>query len=130
MSDEVRAKQHDVFVSYKREDDTAREVLCEALAARGYEMFWDAKLGIDYSRTKLRDRIECCKLVIVLWSAKAAQSDEVGDEASGAKWSMWRRRQPRCVGRMPRHPSRHRHVGRITRGVPSAATAAGPGRPT
>src|SRR5271165_4912734 len=83
--DDLRARKYDVFVSYKRDDDAARAVLCDALEARGYEVFWDTKLGVDYWRPELRERIGRCKLVIALWSAKAAQSDEVKDEASGAK---------------------------------------------
>src|SRR5438552_829933 len=85
MQEAVRAKRYDVFVSYKHGDDAARDVLVSALEKEGYEVFWDAKIGVDYWRPKLRDEIRNSKLVIVLWSAKAAISDEVKDEASGAK---------------------------------------------
>ena len=77
MQDAVRAKRYDVFVSYKHGDDAARDVLVTALEEDGYEVFWDAKIGVDYWRPKLRDEIRNSKLVIVLWSAKAAASDEV-----------------------------------------------------
>ena len=39
MSDDFRAKKYDVFVSYKREDFLARDVLIMALEAKGYEVF-------------------------------------------------------------------------------------------
>jgi len=85
MSEPVRAKHYDVFISYKREDDAARDVLTTALEDLGYEVAWDAKLMIDYWRPSLRDLINRSKLTIVLWSAKAATSDEVKAEASAAK---------------------------------------------
>jgi hypothetical protein len=84
MPEQIRSKDYDVFVSYKREDDAAREVLCDALAARGYEVFWDAKLGIDDWKGQLREEIAQSKLVIVLWSALSAQSENVKAEAYGA----------------------------------------------
>src|SRR5437763_4226593 len=84
MHDQIRAKRYDVFVSYKREDFAGRDVLVSALEAEGYEVFWDTKLGVDYWRHQLRGEIRNSKLAIVLWSAKAAASDEVKVEAAGA----------------------------------------------
>ena len=84
MSDRFRAKKYDVFVSYKREDYLARDVLIKALEAKGYEVFWDAKLNNDEFQVELRDEIERCKIVIVLWSELASKSDYVKAEASGA----------------------------------------------
>ena len=82
--DDYRAKSYDVFISYKREDDHAREVLVLALESAGYEVFWDAKLNNDDWKGELRDEINRCKLVICLWSAKAAASEYVKAEASHA----------------------------------------------
>ena len=79
--DDYRAKNYDVFISYKREDDHAREVLVLALELAGYEVFWDAKLNNDDWKGELRDEINRCKLVICLWSAKAAASEYVKAEA-------------------------------------------------
>ena len=84
MSDHFRAKKYDVFVSYKREDFLARDVLIKALEAKGYEVFWDAKLNNDEFQVELRDEIERCKIVIVLWSELASKSDNVKAEAFGA----------------------------------------------
>jgi hypothetical protein len=81
MSESVRAKHYDVFISYKREDDAARAVLVDALEAQGHEVFWDAKLGVDHWQVELRDEINRSKLVICLWSAAAASSENVKAEA-------------------------------------------------
>ena len=78
---DYRAKTYDVFVSYKREDDHAREVLVLALELAGYEVFWDAKLNHDDWKGELRDEINRSKLIICLWSAKAAASEYVKAEA-------------------------------------------------
>lgn len=85
IPDDFREKSYDVLVSYQRADDDQREELVEALQARGYEVFWDGKLGPDYWRVEWRNRLLQSKLMIVLWSVTAAQSDEVKDEAGGAK---------------------------------------------
>ena len=76
-----RAKAYDVFVSYKREDDAARDVLVNALNAAGYDVFWDGYLNHDHWKSELRDEINRSKLVICLWSALAAQSENVKAEA-------------------------------------------------
>jgi hypothetical protein len=85
MSEEIRAKHYDVFVSYKRKDDAAREVLCKALQDAGFEPWWDAKLGRGDFRDQLRDEINRCDLVIGLWSANAhAEPAEVMMEMAHA----------------------------------------------
>lgn len=79
--DEFKAKKYDVFVSYKRENDDARAVLVAALDVAGYEVFWDAKLNNDDWKGELRDEINRSKMVICLWSALAAASENVKAEA-------------------------------------------------
>ena len=79
--DLYRAKSYDLFISYKREDDAARAALVDELEAAGYEVFWDAKLNHGDWKGELRDEINRCKLVICLWSAKAAASENVKAEA-------------------------------------------------
>ncbi len=79
--DEFKAKKYDVFVSYKRENDDARSVLVAALDVAGYEVFWDAKLNNDDWKGELRDEINRSKMVICLWSALAAASENVKAEA-------------------------------------------------
>src|ERR1044072_5632933 len=81
----VRAKKYDVFVSYKREDDAAREVLCVALQNAGFDPWWDAKLGQGDFRDQLRDQINRCDVTIALWSQNAhAKPDEVKMEMAHA----------------------------------------------
>jgi len=80
-ADPFRAKSYDVFVSYQRGDDAAREVLVTALEAAGYEVFWDGKLNQDDWKGELRDEINRSNMVICLWSAKAAGSEYVKAEA-------------------------------------------------
>jgi tetratricopeptide (TPR) repeat protein len=82
--EDYRAKSYDVFVSYKREDDEARAELVKGLEAAGYEVFWDGKLNHDDWKSELRDEINRSKMVICLWSAKAAASNNVFAEASHA----------------------------------------------
>jgi hypothetical protein len=84
-ADQFRERHFDVLVSYQRADDAERHELVEALEAKGYDVFWDGKLGPDYWRAEWRSRMRSCKLVIVLWSEAAVASDEVKDEAGGAK---------------------------------------------
>ena len=83
-TDAIREKQYDVLVSYQRADDDERRELVEALHARGYEVFWDGKLGPDYWRVEWRSRMLASKLMVVLWSQTAAKSPEVQVEAGGA----------------------------------------------
>ena len=80
-----RAKSYDVFVSYKRADAAAREVLIDALKAEGFDPWWDAKLGAGNWRHQLRDEINRCDVVIALWSRRAhAAPDEVKMEMAHA----------------------------------------------
>ena len=79
-----RGKTYDVFISYKHEDFLARDVLIKALEDKGYEVFWDVKLGVDLWRDELRDEVNRSKLVIALWSAASAESKNVLVEAAGA----------------------------------------------
>src|SRR5271166_1782470 len=77
-AEQIRAKRYDVFVSYKREDDAVRAVLCDAFASRGFEPWWDAKLLSGNFRHQLRDKINHCSVAIAIWSQNAAaKPDEV-----------------------------------------------------
>ena len=85
MPEQIRAKHYDVFVSYKREDDAARDVLIAALQKEGFDPWWDAKLGQGDFRHQLRDEINRCDVVIALWSQNAhARPDEVKMEMAHA----------------------------------------------
>jgi len=84
VADDFRARRYDIFVSYKSEDGAAREVLVTGLEAAGYEVFWSGKLNHDDWKGELRDEINRSSMVICLWSAKAAASENVWAEASHA----------------------------------------------
>ena len=85
-ADDFRAREYDVFVSYKHLDAEARSVLVEALEAAGLSVWYDGKLVSGAFRPQLADRINHCKLVVALWSARvAADPAEVFDEMSHAR---------------------------------------------
>ncbi len=74
MQNAFRAKRYDIFVSYKRDDDEARDVLCKALERSGFEAGWDKKIGAGNWRYLLRHHINQTHVVIALWSRNAAAS--------------------------------------------------------
>lgn len=85
-ADAFRAREYDVFVSYKRLDADIRDLLIEALQAAGLTVWWDAKLQSGKWRPQLAERIRSSKLVVALWSEQVAQKpDEVADEMSAAR---------------------------------------------
>jgi hypothetical protein len=76
----------DVFISYKREDRPFAERLSIVLEQLGFEVWWDFDLlSGDRYRSVIRKVIDECKVAVVLWSARAVQSDFVMDEAEYAK---------------------------------------------
>ena len=85
-ADDFRAREYDVFVSYKRLDADIRDILIAALEAAGLSVWWDAKLQSGKWRPQLAERIRSTKLVVALWSEQVAQKpDEVADEMSAAR---------------------------------------------
>lgn len=75
----------DVFISYKREDRPQAEALARALIEYGYSVWWDFELlsGQKY-RAVIAQAIDECKAAVVLWSARANDSQFVIDEADRA----------------------------------------------
>ena len=85
-ADDFRAREFDVFISYKRLDADIRDLLIEAFEAAGLSVWWDAKLQSGKWRPQLAERIRSSKLVVALWSERAAAApDEVKDEMSAAR---------------------------------------------
>jgi formylglycine-generating enzyme required for sulfatase activity len=75
----------DVFISYKREERHIAEALAEALARRGYQLWWDAELlPGDRFADAIMAVIKRAKAVVVLWSRQAVASDFVRAEAREA----------------------------------------------
>jgi len=75
----------DVFISYARQDREIAMRLASSLAARGFQVWWDAELvGSDDFRDVIFDELTLAKAVIVIWSKNSVRSKFVRDEASRA----------------------------------------------
>jgi hypothetical protein len=76
----------DIFLSYDRDDRLRAKQLATALAALGWDVWWDRKIvpGTSY-RLAIAQELESAKCVVVLWSEKSIRSDWVCDEAEDAK---------------------------------------------
>ncbi|HEX5871553.1 MAG TPA: N-acetylmuramoyl-L-alanine amidase [Longimicrobium sp.] len=72
----------DIFISYAREDRGRVQPIAEALAQRGYGVWWDKGLrgGEDY-RDRIEEMLKTARCVVVAWSKDSVQSDFVLDEA-------------------------------------------------
>lgn len=75
----------EIFISYKRERRAAAEHLAEILRAHGFTVWFDYGLiaGHDW-QPQLDAKLDAAKVVLVLWCARAAQSDAVKYEAARA----------------------------------------------
>ena len=75
----------DIFLSYDRDDHLRAKQLATALAALGWDVWWDRKIvpGTSY-RVAIAQELESAKCVVVLWSQKSIRSDWVCDEAEDA----------------------------------------------
>jgi formylglycine-generating enzyme required for sulfatase activity len=63
----------DIFVSYKKEDHAKAERIVAVLRADGYSVWWDDNLTPRNSwDAEIEHQISAAKVVLVLWSAKAA----------------------------------------------------------
>lgn len=73
----------DVFLSYSRTDADLAERLARSLQKEGWSVWWDPAIRPheDYSKV-IDEEIEAALVVLVLWSAKAAESPWVRSEAS------------------------------------------------
>ena len=76
----------DVFISYKREEQSSAALLAGALEAIGISVWYDFDLvsGDDFRRV-IRTVIDQAAVCVVLWSSKSVDSKFVVDEASYAE---------------------------------------------
>jgi hypothetical protein len=72
----------DIFISYAREDRARVQPIAEALAQRGFDVWWDKGLrsGEDY-RDRIEEMLQTARCVVVAWSRDSLRSDFVLDEA-------------------------------------------------
>ena len=76
----------DIFISYARDDQDKAQALAAELTRSGYAVWWDQHIGAgaDFAQDIERE-LTAAKVVIVLWTAAAAQSHWVKDEADSAQ---------------------------------------------
>jgi TPR repeat protein len=76
----------DIFISHKVEERPVAARLAKRLIEAGYSVWWDASLlAGDRFETEITARLDEARVVIVLWSRLAAQSDWVRAEAETAR---------------------------------------------
>ena len=75
-----------IFISYARTDRARVMPLADALAARGYDVWWDALIegGAGFAKA-IEAKLETADAVVVVWSATSVASDWVRDEAMHAR---------------------------------------------
>lgn len=71
-----------VFLSYSREDRTSVERIARVLQAAGHQVWWDRHIasGSEFA-AEIEAQLAKADLVLVVWSASAAKSPWVRDEA-------------------------------------------------
>lgn len=73
----------DVFLSYSQRDLRHTRAIIRALESAGLSVWWDRRLlaGNEFSR-EIREQLETCAAVVVLWSERSVISSWVLDEAA------------------------------------------------
>jgi hypothetical protein len=76
----------DIFFSYSSQDRERVRRVRDALADKGFDVFWDQQTpaGIDWD-TWIRGELTKSKCAVVFWSAASTASDNVRHEATVAK---------------------------------------------
>src|SRR6185437_2754644 len=76
----------DIFVSYGRSTETHAQLVADALREAGYDVWRDDELPAHRAYGDvIEERLRSAKAVVVLWSAEAARSQWVRDEADIAR---------------------------------------------
>jgi hypothetical protein len=75
----------DIFISYKREDQSKAKTLADALIAKGWSVWWDPKLRAgEHFDDAIEEAVKAAKCVIVLWTELSVESRYVKNEATRA----------------------------------------------
>jgi len=75
----------DIFLSYKREDQSAARLLADALERQGWSVWWDPQLRAgERFDDVIEQALQDARCVIVLWSKRSVESKYVRDEAAYA----------------------------------------------
>ena len=75
----------EIFISYRRTDQAWARLLHAQLQAEGVEAWYDAKIGAGQDwRSSTAKALEASQIFVLLFSAKAAQSDEIAKELAAA----------------------------------------------
>jgi TIR domain len=75
----------DIFISYKREEQTTARKLADALEEEGWSVWWDPKLRAgERFNDVIEKALKESKCVVVMWSKRSVQSVYVKDEATYA----------------------------------------------
>ena len=76
----------DIFISYAREDRERVAPLADALAERGWSVFWDRNIPAGATwRSHIGQALADARCVIVAWSESSVGSTWVSEEADEAK---------------------------------------------
>src|SRR5215831_3996257 len=75
----------DIFISYKREEQTIARKVADALEKEGWTVWWDPKLRAGERFDDVIEKaLNEAKCVIVLWSNRSVNSEYVKAEATEA----------------------------------------------
>jgi len=76
----------DIFLSYSRVDQARAKPFAEALAAEGYDVWWDVALKAGEAYDEVTEHaLNTAPVVVVLWSPRSAESRWVRAEATVAQ---------------------------------------------
>ena len=75
----------DIFISYKREDQSVARTLADALEKKGWSVWWDPKVRTgEHFDDVIEEALVDARCVIVIWSGLSVESRYVKDEATYA----------------------------------------------
>ena len=76
----------DIFISYNKDDRPWVEGFANALASRGWSVWWDRSIPTGESfDLVIKQALTSAKCVVVVWSERSVNSDWVKAEAEEAK---------------------------------------------